>query len=116
MNSIETDDTISMTKIIKENKVGVFLSNIILGYIQNKIGKDVDVKPGSEMIGAIEATEDLDIKFALLDRDINITLKRTLNKMSLSEKLKFVFGTLKALIMGEEEEIDIERVKTAGYH
>lgn len=111
MNGIETDDTISMTKIIKENKVGVFLASTVLGYIQNKIGKDVDVKPGSEMIGAIEAAEDLDIKIALLDRDINITLQRTLNKMSLWEKLKFVFGTLKAFIMGDEEEIDIEELK-----
>ena len=53
MNGIETDDTISMKKIIKENKVGIFLASTILGYIQNKIGKDVDVKPGSEMISAI---------------------------------------------------------------
>ena len=42
MNGIETDDTISMKKIIKENKVGIFLASTILGYIQNKIGKDVD--------------------------------------------------------------------------
>lgn len=111
MNGIETDDTIPMRKIIKENKVGVFFASTILGYIQNKIGKDVDVKPGSEMIGAIEAAEDLDIKIALLDRDINITLQRTLNQMSIWEKLKFVFGTLKAFIMGDEEEIDIEDLK-----
>lgn len=111
MNGIETDDTISMKKIIKENKVGIFLASTILGYIQNKIGKDVDVKPGSEMISAIQAAEDLNLKIALLDRDINITLQRTLNTMSLWEKLKFVLGILKAFIVGDEEEIDIEELK-----
>ena len=43
MKGIETDDTISMRKIIKENKVGIFFASSILGYIQNKIGQDVDV-------------------------------------------------------------------------
>ena len=113
MKGIETDDTISMRKIIKENKVGIFFASSILGYIQNKIGQDVDVKPGSEMIGAIEAAEDLNIRIALLDRDINTTLQRALNKMSSWEKARFVFETLKAVLIGEdeEEEFDIEELK-----
>ena len=58
MMGIEEDDTISVSKIIKEEKVGLFLATTILSYFQSKIGEDVDVKPGSEMIGAIEAAED----------------------------------------------------------
>ena len=86
MNGIEEDDTISVTKIIKENKVGLFLVTTILSYFQSKIGAEVDVAPGSEMIGAIEAAEDLGIPIALIDRNINTTLERALNKMSFIDK------------------------------
>ena len=111
-NGVEPeDDAISMRKIIKENKVGLFFITSILSYFQNKIGQDVNVKPGSEMIAAIEAANDLDIKIALLDRDINITLQRVLNKMSGWEKFKFILSALKSLIVGEDEEIDIEDLK-----
>ena len=34
MMGIEEDDTISVTRIIKENKVGLFLTTTLLGYFQ----------------------------------------------------------------------------------
>jgi len=90
MMGIEEDDSISVTKIIKENKVGLFLLTTVLSYFQSKIGDEVDVAPGSEMDGAIEAAEDLGIPIALIDRNINITLERALNRMSFFEKIKLV--------------------------
>ena len=112
MMGIEEDDTISVSKIIKEEKVGLFLATTILSYFQSKIGEDVDVKPGSEMIGAIEAAEDLEIPIALIDREINTTLQRALNKMGFVEKLKFAFSLLTSIFSSDEEdEIDIEELK-----
>ena len=58
MMGIEDYDTISVKQIIIENIVGLFLVTTILSYFQSKIGEDVDVKPCSEMMGAIEAAED----------------------------------------------------------
>lgn len=113
MMGVEEDDTISVTRIIKENKVGLFFTSTLLGYFQSKIGADVDVAPGSEMIGAIEASEDLQIPIALIDREINTTLQRALNKMGFMEKAKFAYGLI-ASILGfddEEEDIDIEELK-----
>ena len=113
MMGIEQDDTISVTQIIKENKVGLFFTSTLLSYFQSKIGAEVDVAPGSEMIGAIEASEDLGIPIALIDRDVNITLQRALNKMGAVEKLKFMYGLIaSALGFGDDDEdIDIEELK-----
>ena len=112
MMGIEEDDAISVTQIIKENKVGLFLTTTLLGYFQSKIGADLDVKPGSEMVGAIEACEDLEIPIALIDRDINTTLQRALNKMGTWEKLKFLYGLLTSVFGDEgEDEIDVEDLK-----
>lgn len=113
MMGIEQDDTISVSKIIKENKVGLFLTTTLLSYFQSKIGADLDVAPGSEMVGAIEASEDLGIPIALIDRDINITLQRALNKMGFIEKSKFLVSLIASVLgFGEDEEdIDVEELK-----
>ena len=113
MMGIEEDEHISVTNIIKENKVGLFFTHTLLGYFQSKIGADVDVTPGSEMIGAIEASQDLQIPIALIYRDINTTLQRALNKMGFMEKAKFAYGLLASVfgIDDEEEDIDIEELK-----
>lgn len=113
MMGIEEDDEISVTRIIKENKVGLFLVSTLLGYFQSKIGDEVNVDPGSEMIGAIEACEDLNIPIALIDREINITLQRALNKMGFMEKAKFAYGLLLSIfgLDDDEDDIDIEELK-----
>ena len=113
MMGIEEDETISVTQIIKENKVALFLTTTILSYFQSKIGADVDVKPGAEMVGAIEASQDLGIPIALIDREIGTTLQRALNRMGFIEKSKFLFSLI-ASVLGfgdDEEEIDIEELK-----
>ena len=110
-NGIVEDDSIHITKIIKENKVGVFLVTTILAYMQNKIGDDLDIQPGAEMIAAIDAAEEVGSRIALIDRDISTTFQRVLNSMSTWEKLKFLYGIIAALITGEEEELDVEELK-----
>lgn len=112
MMGIEEDDTISVTQIIKDNKVGLFLTTTLLSYFQSKIGDDVEVKPGAEMVGAIEAAEDLGIPIALIDRNIGTTLQRALNKMGFIEKTKFLFSLIASVLgFGDEEEVDIEELK-----
>ena len=112
MMGIEKDDTISVTRIIKENKVGLFFTSTLLSYFQSKIGADLDVAPGSEMIGAIEASEDLGIPIALIDRDVNITLQRALNRMGFIEKAKFLFSLIASIFgYGDDEDIDVEDLK-----
>ena len=113
MAGIEENEAIPITQIIKDNKVGLFFTSTLLGYFQSKIGADVDVAPGSEMIGAIEASEDLGIPIALIDRDINTTLQRALNKMGFMEKAKFAYGLILSILGfdDEEEDIDIEELK-----
>ena len=112
MAGIVEDDAISVTQIIKDNKVGLFFTTTLLSYFQSKVGEDVDVKPGAEMVGAIEASEDLGIPIALIDRDISVTLQRALNKMGFMEKAKFLFGLLASVLgFGDEEDVDIEELK-----
>jgi pheromone shutdown protein TraB len=78
-SGIEEKTDISVSDIIKGDNIGLFLISGLLTYMQKKIGSDLGVKPGSEMLAAIEAAEEVEAKIALIDRDINLTLKRAMS-------------------------------------
>jgi len=84
--------------------------SMFLSYLQRRIGDDLGVKPGSEMLAAIETAEEIGAKVALIDRDISVTLKRALNKMTFFEKAKLVYGIL-ASFFSKEEIDDVESIK-----
>jgi pheromone shutdown-related protein TraB len=107
----EEKNDFSISEIIKGNNVGLFLVGGFLTYLQRKIGDDLGVKPGAEMMAAIEAAEEVGAKVALIDRDINLTLRRALNQMSFLEKMKFAYGVLGSFFAKEEELEDIEKLK-----
>ncbi len=105
-------ENMKITKIIKEGKTQLFLANLLLASFQKKIGKDLKIKPGAEMIEAIKSGKKASAKIALLDRDIQITLKRAWKEMKFMEKFKLMFGLIAGLIQpGEIEEELIEKLK-----
>lgn len=67
------------------------------------------MKPGSEMIAAIEAAEAAGARVALVDRDIAVTIQRFWSSMSFLEKAKLVLSMIPAAF-GKGEEIDIDKV------
>jgi pheromone shutdown-related protein TraB len=104
----ETD----IVKIIREKKSFLLLSNLLLASFQKRIAKKLDIKPGQEMITAIETAEEMDAEIHLADRDIRTTLSRTWRAMGLWSKIKLLFQLM--LSLGEVEEIseeDIEKMK-----
>lgn len=101
---------VNVRDLIKGDKLTLFLVSMFLSYLQRKIGDEMGVKPGSEMLEAVEAAEEIGAQIALIDRDISVTLKRALNKMSFIEKAKFVYGIIASFFSDEEIE-DVESIK-----
>jgi pheromone shutdown-related protein TraB len=101
---------INVKDLLSSGKFNYFLLQWLLAYVQKKIGADMGVKPGAEMLAAIETAEKTGARVALIDRDIQVTLGRFWSKMSFFEKLK-LFGSLIGASFGiGTEEIDIETV------
>jgi pheromone shutdown-related protein TraB len=97
--------------IRKENSL-FLLANILLSYLQRRMGKQVGAKPGEEMLTAVQTAEELGIPFALIDRDIKITMKRALAQMPLGEKVGVVKELFQTFALGGEEiEEEIEGLK-----
>lgn len=99
-------------KIIREKKAFLLLANLLLSSFQKRIAAKLDVKPGQEMIAAIESAAAVGAGIHLADREIRVTLARTWRIMRLWDKLKLLFQL--ALSLGEIEDIseaDVEKMK-----
>lgn len=101
---------INIKEMLSGGQFNQFLLHWFLAYLQKKIGADTGVKPGAEMLSAIELAESSGARVALIDRDIQITLGRFWNMMSFVEKLK-LFGSLIGASFGfGTKDIDIDTV------
>jgi pheromone shutdown-related protein TraB len=101
-----------IVKVIKEKKTFLLLSNLLLVSFQKRIADKLDVKPGEEMIKAMEIGEALGAEIHLADRNIRITLLKTWRAMGLWSKVKLLFQLI--LSIGKIDEIneeDIEKMK-----
>lgn len=102
----------NIIKVIKEKKAFLLLSNLLLASFQKRIAEKLDVKPGEEMIKAIESGMSIGANIHLADRDIRITLSRAWRAMGLWTKIKLLFQLI--LSFGEIDEIteeDVEKMK-----
>ena len=96
-------------KVIKEKKAFLLLSNLILAAFQKRIAAQLDVRPGQEMIQAIESADAMGAQVHLADRDVRVTLARTWRQMGLWTRLKLVFQLM--LSFGDMDDIDAQEVE-----
>ncbi|RLE45066.1 TraB family protein [Candidatus Woesearchaeota archaeon] len=87
-----------------------FILNTLGAWVEAKLGKLVGVKPGSEMLAAVDAAKEIGAKIYLVDRRIEVTLRRLINKITFREKLRFVFDLFAGLFLGKGIKIDISKV------
>lgn len=88
-----------------------FLFSLFGAWAEKKLGKLVGVAPGSEMKAAIEIAKKQNIEIALIDQDIEVTLKRLSKLITWKEKRNFVIDLLKALFIRKKEvEFDLATV------
>ncbi len=97
---------ISVVDVIKKGDAALVLFQLLLSYFQRKIGEEYGVKPGAEMLAAIEKAREIGADVLLIDRDIAITFKRFWNSLSIFEKIRLVFHMLKGLFGDEEIDVD----------
>lgn len=99
-------DEIHITDVIKKGNVFLLLFQLILSYFQRKVGEEYGVKPGAEMLAAIEKARDTGADVLLIDRDIGITFSRFWQSLSFFEKLKLIWHLVKSTFSGEEIDVD----------
>jgi len=99
-------------RIYNIGKIGVkgFLFSLIGAWAEKKLGKLVGVAPGSEMKKAALLAKENKIKVALIDQDIEITLKKFSKSLTWKEKWNFIVDLFKALFGRKKIEFDLTKV------
>jgi pheromone shutdown-related protein TraB len=101
---------IEIKQLLQGNNLMIFLLQYMLAYVQRKVGADVGVKPGAEMLAAIEAARKKGTAVALVDRDIGITLARFWAKMTLREKFRMFYSLILGMLGIGTDKIDLEEI------
>jgi pheromone shutdown-related protein TraB len=86
----ETD----IIQIFKSGKTLFFIAQLLMSSYQKRIAKKLGVKPWDEFKKAVDLAEELDCDLVLADRNIGITLKRLVRKISFWDKIKIFFSLL----------------------
>ena len=106
----EEEKEIKISELLSGGKLYFFLVQWFLAYIQKKIGDEMGVKPGSEMLAAIEAAKRAGARVALVDRDVGITIQRFWSAMGFLDKVRLIGSLIPAAFGWGEEEIDIDSI------
>jgi len=85
-------DDIEPGDLLRGNTVFQFIAYWMLSYVQARLGEKFDVTPGADMLSAVETAEGLGVDVALVDRDINETMRRFWSAMGPTEKLRMIGG------------------------
>lgn len=96
-------------KVLREGKGFLLLANLVLGSFQRRLGSELGVKPGEEMLAAVNAAKELGVPFSLCDRQIHTTLRRAWARTSFWGKNKMLAAMLSSVFSSEKlssEEIE----------
>jgi pheromone shutdown-related protein TraB len=72
---------------VREGRALYVLVQLALAAYQRRIGARLGIKPGAELLAAIDAATAAGIPVELIDRDIDITLKRTWRNLGLWRRI-----------------------------
>lgn len=114
-DSIQNPDRYSqldIVKVLKRHEGFLLLANLILASFQRRMGLNAGVRPGDEMLAAMKVAEELNIPAVMVDRPIQVTLKRAWAKNSFWGKCKLLAMLISSAFSKEEiEPSEIENLK-----
>jgi|TARA_B100001964_G_C14243144_1_gene606075 pheromone shutdown-related protein TraB len=100
-------------RIYDIKRVGIkgFIFSLIGAWAEKKLGNLVGVSPGSEMKKAVRLARKHNIKIALIDQDIEITLRNFSKSLTWKEKWNFIVDIVKAVFTKKKViEFDLTKV------
>ena len=103
---------LDIVKVLKRGEGFLLLANLVLSSFQRRMGQNVGVNPGDEMLAAMRVADELGIPSVMADREIQITLKRAWAKNSFWGKCKLLATLLSSAFSKEDMTAeDIENIK-----
>lgn len=92
-----------ITELIKGNKAYFLLGYSLISAFERRLGEKTGVRPGDEMKAGHKAAKKVGAEVKLVDRPIDITLKRAWKYSSLREKYRILKEFMLSIFDGGEE-------------
>ena len=111
-NSITNPDKyreLDIIKVLRQKQGFLLLANLVLASFQKRMGQSTGVKPGDEMVAAMNTAKELGIPAVMADRPIQITLRRAWACNSGAGKIKLISALLASAF--SKEEISSEQIE-----
>ena len=102
-------DKEGLLKVVKEGKAPMVLLQSMLSAEQRKLGLDEGQQPGAELLAAVNIGKEAGCEIALVDRDIQVTLRRAWRKMKFREKWRLLTSLLED-DDEDEDEVDVNEL------
>jgi pheromone shutdown-related protein TraB len=103
---------LNIRQVIKNRQLPTLLVNLLLASYQRKLGGQLGVMPGTELLEATRAAEELDIPITLSDRNIRVTMLRAWRSMSFFQKMKLMTAMLASAFDDTKlSEEDLEKLR-----
>jgi pheromone shutdown-related protein TraB len=90
-------------KEIKYIGIKGFLFALIGEYVEKKLGRIVNTKPGADMLAAIKTAKKQGIPIALIDQNISVTLRNFSRALNWREKWRIFADIVKGFLFGKME-------------
>ena len=87
----------SIKDVISGGSPFLLLTHWLLAYVQRKMGAELGIEPGADMMAAIKKAEERGCEIALIDRPIQVTMQRFWSAMKFLEKIKMIFSIIFAV-------------------
>lgn len=105
----------NIVTVIRQGRTYVLLAQLILAAYQRKLGSQLNIKPGAEMMAAVHAAEEVSAQCVMADRDINVTLRRAWSQLGMRAIFKLTYSTITSMFEKAPQvtEAEIERLKNS---
>lgn len=102
LNDAESWRNLDIIKVLKKKQGFLLLANLVLSGFQRRMGTNVGVKPGDEMRAADASAKEKGIPVAMVDRPIQVTLRRAWAVNSFWGKCKLLSALIASAFDNEE--------------
>jgi len=101
-----------IVSVIRSGKAYVLMAQLVLASFQKKLGDQLKIKPGSEMLRSAEVAQELGTTLVLADRDVRTTLKRSWSALGFIGTFRLISSMVFSLFSKQKIEAEeIERLK-----
>lgn len=102
-------EALDLRQVIRNKQLTTLLVNLLLASYQKRLGENLGVEPGRELLEAAQTAEALDIPIELCDRDVRVTLRRAARATPFHRKLMLMSYLLAGIF--DREEISEEQLE-----